>query len=87
MTSFVGSYTYLRVLLDGQSNICFIAYHKREILALFILYFVIFVLGICTFIIILYISQRQRKRDEMAEAEVHSMSYRDQIERIIREIP
>jgi hypothetical protein len=63
MASFIGSYTYLRVLLDGASNICIVTYNKREILALCILYFVIFALGISAFIIILFIAQRQRKRD------------------------
>lgn len=63
MASFIGSYTYLRVLLDGGSNICLITYSKKEILALCILYFVIFVLGIVAFIILLFIANRQRGRD------------------------
>jgi len=76
MASFVGSYTYLRVLLDGRSNVCIITYNEREVLALCILYFVIFLLGVIAFILILCIGQIQRKKDEMVEAEVYSLSYR-----------
>ncbi len=87
MTSFVGSYTYLRVLLDERSNICTITIKQREILALCILYFVVLVLAVAAFIILLYLAYKQRKRVEMLEAEAHSVSYREQIDRIIREIP